>query len=148
MKLFIATPGCLQAQRAPTPCFGFALRSTPRRIFQHGGQPRLRGFVRASDEQKSDSERATANGASDDGDAQGADQDTKKQDGPLYAEDDIDRVPKVTVSPAMAERMKKEYYSLGGSPNRKLGANWFLWISLAVAGLAILSALTGALPQY
>lgn len=48
--------------------------------------------MRASDEQKSDSERATANGASDDGDAQGADQDTKKQDGPLYAEDDIDRV--------------------------------------------------------
>lgn len=36
------------------------------------------------------------------------------------------QVPKVTVSPAMAERMKKEYYSLGGSPNRVGERYWGL----------------------
>lgn len=55
------------------------------------------------------------------------------------------QIQRTELSPEMKARLKKEYYSLGGAPNTKMGANWFLNIGLFIAGLAILSWLTGAI---
>jgi hypothetical protein len=49
------------------------------------------------------------------------------------------------MSPEMKARLKREYYGLGGSPNTKMGGNYFLYIILGIAFLAVLSALTGAI---
>ena len=48
------------------------------------------------------------------------------------------------MSAEMKERLRSEYYSLGGAPD-KAATNWALYICLAIAGLAVASALTGAL---
>lgn len=53
------------------------------------------------------------------------------------------QVPRTEMSQAMKERLRREYYSLGGSPNRATGGNWFLYIILIISALAIMSAVLG-----
>ncbi|EFN57572.1 hypothetical protein CHLNCDRAFT_143228 [Chlorella variabilis] len=49
------------------------------------------------------------------------------------------------MSPEMKERLRREYYGLGGSPNKAMGSNYFLYIILGISLLAVLSKLTGAI---
>jgi hypothetical protein len=43
------------------------------------------------------------------------------------------------------KRLRDEYLALGGSPDTAMGGNYFLYIILIVAGLAVLTWLTGAI---
>lgn len=45
----------------------------------------------------------------------------------------------------MKDRLRAEYYGLGGSPNRPMGGNYFLNIIIVISVLAILSAALGYL---
>ncbi|KAF5830046.1 hypothetical protein DUNSADRAFT_15087 [Dunaliella salina] len=49
------------------------------------------------------------------------------------------------LSPEMKKRLKDEYVGLGGTPNRAMGNNYFLWIIVGISALAVASKLTGAL---
>ncbi|KAL4519434.1 hypothetical protein Ndes2526B_g01971 [Nannochloris sp. 'desiccata'] len=59
--------------------------------------------------------------------------------------DDLPETPRREMSAAQKAKLRAEYLSLGGSPNTKMGSNWFLIISGIIAGLAITSALLGYL---
>lgn len=59
--------------------------------------------------------------------------------------DDLPEIPRTEMSDAMKEKLRKEYYSLGGSPNKSMGGNYFLNIILVISFLAILSAALGYL---
>ena len=59
--------------------------------------------------------------------------------------DDLPEIPRTEMSAAMKEKLKKEYYSLGGSPTTSMGGNYFLNIILVISFLAILSAALGYL---
>ncbi|CAG9461594.1 unnamed protein product [Pedinophyceae sp. YPF-701] len=59
----------------------------------------------------------------------------------------VDQLPDVQRDPMskeMREKLRKEYYSMGGAPDQKM-TNWYLYIILFIGFLAISSALTGAL---
>lgn len=45
----------------------------------------------------------------------------------------------------MQARLRKEYVGLGGSASKPMGGNYFLYIIIGIAVLAVLSALTGAI---
>ncbi|CAI5528950.1 unnamed protein product [Closterium sp. Naga37s-1] len=49
------------------------------------------------------------------------------------------------MSSAMKKKLRDEYIGLGGSPDRPLQTNYFLYIMIGVAVLAILTKLTGAI---
>ncbi len=49
------------------------------------------------------------------------------------------------MSDAYKAKLRKEYLSLGGSPNTAMGGNYFLYIILFVSVLAVLTKLTGAI---
>ena len=57
--------------------------------------------------------------------------------------DELPEIPRTEMSDAMKEKLRREYYSLGGSPNKSMGSNYFLNIILVISALAILSALLG-----
>jgi hypothetical protein len=59
--------------------------------------------------------------------------------------DDLPEIPRTEMSAAMKEKLRREYYSLGGSPNKSLGSNYFLNIILVISALAIASAALGYL---
>ncbi|KAI8112487.1 hypothetical protein M9434_003810 [Picochlorum sp. BPE23] len=59
--------------------------------------------------------------------------------------DELPEVPRTEMSDAMKEKLRREYYGLGGSPNKAMGSNLFLNIILIVSFLAILSAALGYL---
>ena len=44
--------------------------------------------------------------------------------------------PRDTMSPEMKERLRREYYGLGGSPNKPMSGNYFLNIILVISLLA------------
>jgi len=58
----------------------------------------------------------------------------------------LDQLPKKkdNMSPEMKEKLRREYYSIGGAPD-KAASNIPLQIILVVAGLAVLCAATGIL---
>merc|ERR1712012_710412 len=58
--------------------------------------------------------------------------------------DELPPVKKEEMSAAMRERLRREYYSLGGAPNKAM-TNWFLYIILFISFLAISASLTGAI---
>lgn len=58
--------------------------------------------------------------------------------------DELPPTPQSTVSPEMKKKMRDEYLSLGGSPNKPLANNWFLWIILGVTFLVALTYITGS----
>lgn len=43
------------------------------------------------------------------------------------------------------KRLRDEYLAFGGSPDTAMGGNYFLYIIVIVAALAVLSKLTGAI---
>eukprot|EP00775_Hariotina_reticulata_P007064 gene7064-7278_t len=49
------------------------------------------------------------------------------------------------LSREMKQRLRQEYYGLGGAENQAMGSNYFLWIIAVIAVLAVLSKLTGAI---
>ena len=59
--------------------------------------------------------------------------------------DDMPENPRTEMSDAMKEKLRREYYSLGGSPNKSMGSNYFLNIILVISALAIASAALGYL---
>eukprot|EP01026_Neomeris_dumetosa_P071376 TRINITY_DN72093_c0_g1_i3.p2 TRINITY_DN72093_c0_g1~~TRINITY_DN72093_c0_g1_i3.p2 ORF type:complete len:142 (-),score=20.18 TRINITY_DN72093_c0_g1_i3:139-528(-) len=59
--------------------------------------------------------------------------------------DELKEPPKEEMSAEMKARLRKEYTSWGGSPGTAMGANYFLWIIVVVAVLAVLTKLTGAI---
>ena len=59
--------------------------------------------------------------------------------------DELPEIPRTEMSDAMKEKLRREYYSLGGSPNKSMGSNYFLNIILVISALAILSAALGYL---
>lgn len=59
--------------------------------------------------------------------------------------DDLPEIPRTEMSNAMKEKLRREYYSLGGSPTKSMGGNYFLNIILVISFLAILSAALGYL---
>jgi hypothetical protein len=59
--------------------------------------------------------------------------------------DDLPEIPRTEMSDAMKEKLRREYYSLGGSPNKTMGSNYFLNIILVISALAIASAALGYL---
>ena len=59
--------------------------------------------------------------------------------------DDMPEIPRTEMSDAMKEKLRREYYSLGGSPNKSMGSNYFLNIILVISALAIASAALGYL---
>lgn len=59
--------------------------------------------------------------------------------------DELPEPPRRELSPEMKARLKQEYYGLGGSPNRPMGGNYFLYIIVGVTFLAVASWLTGAI---
>lgn len=59
--------------------------------------------------------------------------------------DEMPEIPRTEMSDAMKEKLRREYYSLGGSPNKSMGSNYFLNIILVISALAILSAALGYL---
>lgn len=70
----------------------------------------------------------------------------KKADNALY----VDQIPaaarpKDNMSREMKQRLRQEYYGLGGAENQAMSSNYFLWIILVIAVLAVLSKLTGAI---
>jgi hypothetical protein len=46
------------------------------------------------------------------------------------------------LSPAMKRKLREEYLSLGGSSNKAM-TNYFLWISVVISVLAVLTYLSG-----
>eukprot|EP00877_Chromochloris_zofingiensis_P007579 jgi/Chrzof1/3074/Cz12g10220.t1 len=67
--------------------------------------------------------------------------------GALYADEVPPAMakPKDNMSKEMKARLRKEYVGLGGAENAAMSGNYFVWISVFVAVLAILSKLTGAI---
>jgi hypothetical protein len=59
--------------------------------------------------------------------------------------DELPEIQRTEMSDAMKEKLRKEYYGLGGSPNKSMGGNYFLNIILVISFLAILSAALGYL---
>jgi len=59
--------------------------------------------------------------------------------------DELPEIPRTEMSAAMKEKLRREYYSLGGSPTKSMGGNYFLNIILVISFLAILSAALGYL---
>jgi len=59
--------------------------------------------------------------------------------------DEMPEIPRTEMSAAMKEKLRREYYSLGGSPTKSMGGNYFLNIILVISFLAILSAALGYL---
>lgn len=71
---------------------------------------------------------------------------SKTSDKALYA----DQIPpalrqKENMSKEMKQRLRQEYYGLGGAENKAMDSNYFLWIIAVVSVLAVLSKLTGAI---
>ena len=59
--------------------------------------------------------------------------------------DELPEIQRTEMSDAMKEKLRREYYGLGGSPNKSMGGNYFLNIILVISFLAILSAALGYL---
>ena len=59
--------------------------------------------------------------------------------------DEMPEIPRTEMSAAMKEKLRREYYSFGGSPTKSMGGNYFLNIILVISFLAILSAALGYL---
>ncbi len=53
--------------------------------------------------------------------------------------------PRTEMSDAYKAKLRKEYLSLGGSPNTAMGGNYFLYIIILVAVLAVITKLSGAI---
>ncbi|WIA34722.1 hypothetical protein OEZ86_013033 [Tetradesmus obliquus] len=70
----------------------------------------------------------------------------KKADNALYA-DQLPQAlkPKENISKEMKQRLRQEYYGLGGSESKAMDSNYFLWIIVVISVLAVLSKLTGAI---
>ncbi|KAK9906809.1 hypothetical protein WJX75_008427 [Coccomyxa subellipsoidea] len=65
-------------------------------------------------------------------------QEPASADGTFY-NDERPLKPKDDMSPEFKKKLRDEYLSLGGSPNRAMGSNYFLWIIVIVSILAVLS---------
>ncbi|EIE23925.1 periplasmic binding protein-like II [Coccomyxa subellipsoidea C-169] len=59
--------------------------------------------------------------------------------GGTFYNDERPLKPKDDMSPEFKKKLRDEYLSLGGSPNRAMGSNYFLWIIVIVSILAVLS---------
>eukprot|EP00882_Tetradesmus_deserticola_P007138 GHRQ01007514.1.p1 GENE.GHRQ01007514.1~~GHRQ01007514.1.p1 ORF type:complete len:129 (+),score=29.38 GHRQ01007514.1:175-561(+) len=70
----------------------------------------------------------------------------KKSDNAIYA-DQVPQAlkPKDNISREMKQRLRQEYYGLGGAENKAMNSNYFLWIIAIISVLAVLSKLTGAI---
>eukprot|EP00878_Enallax_costatus_P002836 GHUV01003028.1.p1 GENE.GHUV01003028.1~~GHUV01003028.1.p1 ORF type:complete len:126 (+),score=26.95 GHUV01003028.1:146-523(+) len=70
----------------------------------------------------------------------------KKADNALYADQVSAQVrANDNLSKEMKQRLRQEYYGLGGAENKAMSSNYFLWIIAVVSVLAVLSKLTGAI---
>ena len=65
-------------------------------------------------------------------------------DGTFY-NDDNPLPPRTEMSDEYKKKLRAEYLSFGGSPNTKMGSNYFLWIIFGISSLAVLTWLTGNL---
>ena len=65
-------------------------------------------------------------------------------DGTFY-NDDNPLPPRTEMSDEYKKKLRAEYLSFGGSPNTKMGSNYFLWIIVGISSLAVLTWLTGNL---
>lgn len=45
----------------------------------------------------------------------------------------------------MKERLKKEYYGIGGDENVAMSQNWYLWIIVVISAFAIAAYVTGSI---
>ena len=72
-------------------------------------------------------------------------EETKAEEKKAVYIDDLKQPTRTPLSKEMRNRMRDEYVGLGGTENVAMGANWFLYIGLFIAALAILSRLTGAI---
>jgi hypothetical protein len=59
--------------------------------------------------------------------------------------DPSDAPPRREMSKEQQAKLRAEYVSFGGAPNKAMGGNYFLYIILAVAVLAVLSSALGYL---
>ncbi|EFJ49415.1 hypothetical protein VOLCADRAFT_74218 [Volvox carteri f. nagariensis] len=77
----------------------------------------------------------------------GAPSNVSKQADGLYVDvNEPPRRPKTdNMSKEMKARLRAEYTGLGGAENKAMSSNYFLWISIIVALLAISSKLIGAI---
>eukprot|EP00669_Euglena_mutabilis_P014700 TRINITY_DN9878_c0_g1_i1.p1 TRINITY_DN9878_c0_g1~~TRINITY_DN9878_c0_g1_i1.p1 ORF type:complete len:186 (-),score=57.13 TRINITY_DN9878_c0_g1_i1:297-824(-) len=67
---------------------------------------------------------------------------TKNPSGSMYI-DDLPDIKSAELSRDMKRKLRAEYLALGGSTSKAMGANYFLWISVTVAVLAVLTWLSG-----
>ena len=73
------------------------------------------------------------------------DEETKVEEKKAVYIDDLKQPQRAPLSKEMRNRMRDEYVGLGGAENVAMSTNWFLYIGLFIAALAILSWLTGAI---
>ncbi|KAI8470084.1 MAG: hypothetical protein J3K34DRAFT_266042 [Monoraphidium minutum] len=72
-------------------------------------------------------------------------QEAPKDGQPLYA-DQVKAAKKGdNMSKEMKARLRKEYVGFGGAENTAMGNNYFLWIAVTVAVLAVMSKMIGAI---
>jgi hypothetical protein len=109
---------------------------------QCGGRVRIGSIVRAGDEQGSKVVREFR----EDSGEMVVPGEQKKSDNALYA-DQVPQAlkPKDNISKEMKQRLRQEYYGLGGAENKAMDSNYFLWIIVIISVLAVLSKLTGAI---
>jgi hypothetical protein len=72
----------------------------------------------------------------------------QQQQGPqgaLYADQAPEAMKKQNLSKEMKQKLRQEYYGLGGAENKAMNGNYFLWIIVVISILAVLSKLTGAI---
>ncbi|GBF96632.1 hypothetical protein Rsub_09378 [Raphidocelis subcapitata] len=70
----------------------------------------------------------------------------KKDDAALFADQvKAARKPQDNMSKEMKDRLRKEYVSFGGAENTAMSNNYFLWIAVIVAVLAVMSKMIGAI---
>lgn len=80
----------------------------------------------------------------DDGTVSGPDSKPSSQNY-IYSDEALEPPRKDVMSDAMKKRLREEYIGFGGSPNKPMGSNYFLWIILFVSFLSVASWLTGAI---
>lgn len=49
------------------------------------------------------------------------------------------------MSKEMKARLRQEYIGFGGAENKAMSSNYFLWIAVVVAVLAVMSKMIGAI---
>ncbi|WIA14549.1 hypothetical protein OEZ85_003066 [Tetradesmus obliquus] len=128
----------MQAALCRSQCHGAVLASSNQRV----GRLRAGSIVRAGDDKGSKVVREYR----EDSGEMVVPGEQKKADNALYA-DQLPQAlkPKENISKEMKQRLRQEYYGLGGSESKAMDSNYFLWIIVVISVLAVLSKLTGAI---